>query len=509
LSADVYARREADWRNGPVVYQVWVDRFAPPADPTAKAALYSAPKTLRRWDELPAHGSYLPDVKVWSHEIDFWGGDFASLRTRLDHVQQLGVDVLYLNPIHLATTNHKYDALDYQAVSPEYGTRDDVKDLAQDLHGRGMKLVLDGVFNHMGRNSPKFQSAQADEHSPYRDWFFIGPQYAATGDARVWWGAVNLPELNLENSTVRDHVFAGRDSVIRAWLRDGVDGWRLDTAYEFGRPLLTDMTRAAHAEKPGSLMVGEIVNYPAGWIGADGPLDGVMNFTLRVIMLKLAQREITPATAQRMIERMVLDVGIEPLLKSWTMLDNHDLPRLASRVPDVRQRRFAQVLQFTLPGAPNLWQGGELDMVGDGDPEQRAPMRWDLVEQGHPALTFTRELISLRKTHRALRLGDLRTVVAQDLLAFERHTDRSLESVFVFANPADHDVTETVLITNPLLMNATGMRDLLPVPGLDANGPRPQLDAAVLRVTVPAGAVRVMQPVFEPLSGYTPYKRVP
>ncbi len=110
-AAETFAQRERDWRNGAIVYQVLVDRFAPSAQLDAKRALYPAPKRLRDWDEVPKPGPYLPDQRLSSHELDFWGGDFASLRTRLDYIKDLGADVLYLNPIHLAYTNHKYDAL--------------------------------------------------------------------------------------------------------------------------------------------------------------------------------------------------------------------------------------------------------------------------------------------------------------------------------------------------------------------------------------------------------------
>jgi cyclomaltodextrinase len=182
--AGTFEERERDWRNGAVVYQVLVDRFAPAANLEAKRALYPAPKVLRRWEEEPRAGAYVEAAKVWSHEIDFWGGDLQSLRTRLGYVQGLGADVLYLNPIHLGYTNHKYDSLDFQAVSPEYGTRADVKALAADVHARGMKLVLDGVFNHMGRNSPAFVQAQADAKASTRDWFVFGPQFP--GGARTW-----------------------------------------------------------------------------------------------------------------------------------------------------------------------------------------------------------------------------------------------------------------------------------------------------------------------------------
>ena len=121
--AGIFEAREKDWRNGAIVYQVLVDRFAPPADLQSKKALYPPPKVLRRWSELPKAGTYVEGAKVWSHEIEFWGGDLASVSAKLDYVQQLGADVLYLNPIHLAYTNHKYDALDFKQVSPEFGTR--------------------------------------------------------------------------------------------------------------------------------------------------------------------------------------------------------------------------------------------------------------------------------------------------------------------------------------------------------------------------------------------------
>jgi glycosidase len=113
---------------------------------------------------------------------------------------------LYLNPIHAALTNHKYDADDYRAVSPEYGDRDDVRRLAEALHQRGMKLVLDGVFNHMGRSSPKFQAALADENSPYRDWFFFDAELPE--GYRGWADVANLPELRMEHPAVREHIYA-------------------------------------------------------------------------------------------------------------------------------------------------------------------------------------------------------------------------------------------------------------------------------------------------------------
>jgi cyclomaltodextrinase / maltogenic alpha-amylase / neopullulanase len=497
-SAGPFEDRERDWRNGAIVYQVLPDRFAPPADLEAKRHLYPPPKVLRRWDETPKRGIYLEDARLWSHEIEFWGGDLASVASRLDHVQSLGAEVLYLNPIHLAYTNHKYDAFDYNDVSPEFGSRDDVKKLAQALHARGMKLVLDGVFNHMGRNAPIFQDALNNPASRWRDWFVFGPQYP--GGARTWWLAENLPELNLENPAVRAHVYAGRDSVVRRYLRDGVDGWRLDVAVDIGLRYLSELTRAAHAEKPGALVVGEIANYPRDWMPA---VDGVMNFTLREIILRTAAGTLDVALAQRMIDRVVADAGPGGLLKSWLMLDNHDTARLASVLPDTQRRRLAQMLQFTLPGAPNLYYGGEVGMTGGDDPEMRSPMRWDRVQAGHPDLAWTRLLVQLRQQHRALRVGDYRPVTAQRLLAFERHTDRALDTVVVLANPGTEAVTETVLVANGLLMNHWDMV------AVDGSATRATLNASMLTVTLPPGGYLVLKPEASPGGGYSAYKRVP
>ena len=496
--AGVFEAREADWRNGAVVYQVLVDRFAPSTSLDAKRHLYPEPKRLRDWHELPAKGHYLPGHKLWSHEIDFWGGDLASLMGRLAHVQSLGADVLYLNPVCLAYTNHKYDALDYLQVSPEYGSRADLAALADALHARGMKLVLDGVFNHMGRNAPTFAQAQADPASPLRDWFVFGDQFA--GGARAWWRAENLPELNLENPAVRAHLWDDADSVVRSYLRDGVDGWRLDVAFDIGMVFLDQLTRAAHDEKPGSLVVGEIANYPAEWFPA---VDAVMHFSLRHLILKMAGGELEPPQVTAMINRLIADADYEHLLKSWVYLDNHDTVRLANALPDIAARRLAQVLQFTLPGAPNLYYGTELDMAGGEDPEMRAPMRWDLVEAGHPALDWTKRLINLRQQHRALRVGNYRSIPSRQLLAFERHTDRAQDMVLVLANPAHTPTTETLLIPDSKLMDSTRL--------IDQTGQHPgeiRAMSALLKITVPARSALVLTPETAPPGGYTNYKRV-
>lgn len=499
-TAETFMQRERDWRNGAIVYQVLVDRFSPSTRLRAKLGLYPPPKVLRGWSEVPKPGTYLPDAKLSSHELDFWGGDLQSLASRLGYVQQLGADVLYLNPIHLAYTNHKYDALDFQLISPEFGDRNDFVRLAEDIHARGMKLVLDGVFNHMGRNAPIFQEALRSPESAWRDWFAVGAQY--DGGARVWTGYQNLPELNLENPAVRNYLYEASDSVVRSYLRDGADGWRLDTAFELGYTFLRELTRAAHEEKTGSLVVGEIVNYPDQWLQS---IDAVMNFSLRQIVLDAASGAIAPTTACRRIDRLVHDAGIEPILKSWILLDNHDTPRIATQLPNMSQRRLAQVLQFTLPGSPNIYYGSEVGMVGGADPENRGPMRWDLAHDENPELVWVKQLIGLHRHNRALRIGNFRLIDADQLLAFERYTDQALDTVIVLANPSRDTVTERVMIANANLMDETPLVNLL--------GPTEEtsvgiINSAFITVTVPPETVFVLMPRERSLGGYSRYKRV-
>jgi glycosidase len=498
---DIYTKREKDWRNGAIVYQVLVDRFAPSTNLEEKKLLYASPRRLHSWDEQPQSGTFIDNLKIWSQELDFWGGDIQSLISRLDYIQDLGMEVLYLNPIHLGFTSHKYDSLDFETISPELGNREDVKELANALHGRNMKLVLDGVFNHMGRNAIKFQEAENNIESIWRNWFIFDDQIP--GGARVWRGQFNLPELNLENPSVREYLWESENSVVRSYLRDGVDGWRLDTAYDLGHNFLAELTEAAHKENADSLVVGEIITYPAGWMPA---MDGVVNYHLRSLILLLIEGSLNSSTATSMLGHMVLDIGIEALLKSWVLLDNHDLERLATRVPDFAKRKIAQVLQFTLPGSPNIYYGSELGMTGSWDPVNRGPMNWDLVRQDNSDLNWMKQLISIRKKHRALRIGDLRTVTATQLFAFERYTDYVAETVLIVVNPTDKPITENIQWRHGSIIEVSRLRDLLPI--TDEFEPLSGY-AGFLTIHMPPNSVRVLVPEhIAEHNGYSLYKRI-
>ncbi len=490
-----FQNREQDWRNGAVVYQVLVDRFAPAIDFEMKKEQYNPPKRLRQWSDLPEPGPFLKEIRYTAHELDYWGGDLKSVQSKLDYIKSLNIDVLYLNPIHLSLSNHKYDASDYLQISPEFGTMNDLRNLSDALHNKGMKLMLDGVFNHVGVTSDLFVKAK-DPSSKKHHWFDFNDKYE--DGVRLWADARSLPELNLENKEVRDYIYNSKDSVIRTYLKNGIDGWRLDVAFDIGFDYLRELTDAAHEELPGSMVVGEIWNYPQKWLKS---IDGLMNFTFREIINRTLKGDITASLANRMFSKVIEDAGIEGILKSWNVLDNHDVPRLRNQLEDVADQKLAQILQFTLPGSPNLYYGTELGMTGGDDPRNRAPMRWDLYKEDNPYLQWTKSLIEMHQ-ERALRIGDFVPILSDHLIAFIRRTDKVEDTVIVLLNPTNNIIQEDILLPDSKLMNYSQFDRLM-----GTSNPLTFM-AGLMHVEMDPKSFVILKPHTKPVKSYTPYKRV-
>ena len=245
-----------------------------------------------------------------------------------------------------------------------------------------------------------------------------------------------------------------------------------------------------------SVVVGEVWNYPAGWFPA---MDGVMNFHIRQILLDTLSGRLSPLMGNRLLERMVADSGLDHLLKSWIILDNHDTDRLKSMLPDDKQRHLAQVLQFTLPGCPLVYYGAEVGMEGRGDPGSRGPMRWDMVTESNPEYAWMKKLVALRKSHPALRVGDFSSLESEHLLAFSRTTEKALDTVIVLANPTNDTVKEAISCRDGRIMNGGRLKDLL-------DGSITQCFSGFIHVQLPPHSARVYEVISSP--GYTPYKRI-
>ncbi len=493
----VFAQRAKDWRIGAVVYQVFVDRFAPTADIDAKKKIILPPRQLMPWSVTPKASKFDPATGQYPHTIQFWGGDLASLHAKLGYIQEIGADVLYLNPIFKAFSNHKYDTDDYMEIDPEYGSKADLLRLIDDLHANNMRLVLDGVFNHMGYRSPAFQSALKDPKSPYRNWFTFDK--SLPNGYLGWVGIPGLPVLNLANPAVENYLWAGENSVVKSYLKDGIDGWRLDVGFDIGPKYLSGITHAAHEEKPGSLVVGEISGYPSDWFDA---VDGVFNFHSLTVAESMLRGELTGGQVGRMLDQVAKDAGLENLMRSWLLIDNHDTPRAADIVPDFENRRLVEALQFTLPGSPVIYYGSELGMKGAGDPEDRAPMRWDLANAQNPELKWMKAMVKIHQTHPALKYGDFRVLETDQLLAFARTTDKVGDTFIVVMNPTNNDVTEIMPTRVGRLMSWGGLRDLLsPTTTRSIEG--------LMKLEVKAKTVMFLVPDISKSGGYSPYDRIP
>jgi glycosidase len=493
----MYSRREKDWRMGGMVYQIFVDRFAPSAQLDKKKHLYASPRTLHAWDTLPTRGVKDPNTRYWTHELAFWGGDLMSILSKINYLKQLGVDTIYLIPIFEAMSNHKYDTYDYERISPEYGTMEDFNHFIKVLKENNFKLILDGVFNHMAIGSSRFKEASQNTNSKYRSWFVFGPQFP-TG-VRLWHNAASLPELNLKDPQVRDYLFNGPTSIVKRYLQLGIDGWRLDTAIELGYDYLFELTNSAHQVNNQSVVIGELNNYPQGWAPA---VDGTMLLPLRDLIIQTVKGGISARVFSSNVEKMIMETGIETILKSWVLLENHDSARIVNDLPSFLDYQLAKTLQFTLPGTINLYMGEEIGTPGGDDPFNRATMNWQIIEKGNIYSKLHSKLIELRKNHRALRIGDIKFLASDQLIAYLRTTDVFDEGIVVIINPTDKPIQEMIMITDPLLKSHNKFINLLTGDYVTTSY------GIFLPVNVPAKTSYVLKPDLTPVHGYSAYKNI-
>lgn len=488
-----FLEREQDWRVGAMVYQVIVDRFAPSLDLKKKESLYQPPLRLRKWNQAPVRGKFNQTAGAWQHELDFWGGDLQSLEQNLDYLQRLKVDVLYLNPIFKSLTNHKYDTHDYFKIDPAYGAAEEFKRLIEKSHKKGLKVILDGVFNHVGRKSELFARAAGDAD--------CRKLFRFDGDNPVCWNNVyNLPELDLTRPETRDYLYAGKNSVVKYWIEKfDIDGWRLDVAYEFGNQILSEITAAARSVKSDAAVIGEIWNYPESWYPA---VDGVINLHARAILLKMLCQTISAADAMQMYRQMSEDAGIEHLLRAWLTLDNHDTPRLASVLKSVKQQSLARILQFTLPGSVGLYYGSEFALAGHTDPEQRATMPWHKLKKPPAIFQLHEKLAQIRSQARALKIGDFRPLISSQSFSFMRITEKVSETIVVCANPSGEKKSVSLQLRDGRIHDYTRFVDLL-------TGKEFMAHSGFLDVEVGAVSALVLQPCLPAAgTGYSRYKHM-
>ncbi len=388
------------WTKGAVYYQVFPDRFARGAqreDYTSLAGT-DGDVALAKWDDAPTGAN-------------FFGGTLRGITENLDHLSQLGVDVLYMTPIFAAPSNHKYDTTDYFKIDPAFGSLEDLRTLTAACRERGIRVVLDAVFNHMGADHPIFRDIlEHGQESAYSEWIYPAswPLSADDRNYETFGYVANMPKWRTAHPEVVDYL----TSVGLYWINEaGIDGWRLDVSDEVEHRFWQHFRAAVKARKPDALICGEIWQLATPWLRGD-QFDAVMNYPLGEAILSWIARRDTDADGFHLAVERIRAAYPEPVLPVlWTLLDSHDTPRLLTVCAGDRERAMlAGFLQFTCPGAPVLYYGDEVGMAGGPDPLCRAGMVWDSERQNAEMLEHYRRLTALRARFPSLRTGDMRPV---------------------------------------------------------------------------------------------------
>lgn len=387
------------WVADAVFYQIFPDRFAN-GDPS------NDPPGVQPWGSPPTISG-------------FQGGDLRGIQDHLDYLGDLGVTALLLNPIFLAPSNHRYNTTDYYRIDPKLGTEADFSALREAVHARGMRLVLDGVFNHCGRGFFAFADLLENEsHSPYLDWFHVRrfPLNAYTpGEAENylgWWKFKSLPKFNTGTPAVRRYLLG----VARHWVEQGIDGWRLDVPNEIDDDgFWAEFRQVVKQTNPEAYLVGEIWDGDPRWVGPNH-FDGLLNYPLRDLVLGFltGKGPVASAFGKGAVD-LLARYAPENAYAHYLSLGSHDTERLRTQCSgDLRRVRLAFLFEFGYPGAPGIYYGDEIGLEGGKDPDSRRAFPWEAGRWEAGLRDWVRRLAHLRRERAVLRRGDFRCLASDD-----------------------------------------------------------------------------------------------
>ena len=384
-----------EWAANKVVYQIFPARFAA-SQPVDRSQWYKAPIT----------------------SADNLHGDLKGIIEHLDYIRELGIDVLYMTPIFKSNSCHKYDTIDYYHIDPSFGTKQELRELVQKAHELGMKVVMDAVFNHTGREFFAFADIlEKGEKSKYRDWYFIDdfplrnePGQLPNFKCFAYYGG--MPKLNLKNPEVEKFV----TDVACYWIEEcDIDGWRMDVGDEISHFFWKRFRRAVKAVKKDALIVGEIWHYAGDFLEGD-EWDTVMNYPFYLNLIDLiADEKISVSQFVQNLGYLEgrLNKKCYPLM--WTLIDSHDTARFLHLCNnDKKKQHLAAAFQLLLPGMPMVYYGDEAAMPGANDPDCRRGMYWDEEYRDREMYEWYKRLMQVRKTHSCIVEGELIETITSD-----------------------------------------------------------------------------------------------
>jgi len=397
------------WAERAIFYQIFPDRFHRAGRPG-----------------LPAPADHFESWESPPTVRGFKGGDLWGVAAKLDYLAEAGFNAIYLNPIFASSANHRYHTSDYLKVDPILGGDEALRNLLDGAHERGLRVILDGVFNHSGRGFFAFNHLlENGPASPYQNWYYVKgfPLHAYGGkpNYQAWWDNPELPKLRIETREVRDYLLY----VAEYWIRFGADGWRLDVPEEIkDMEFWAEFRRRVKQANPEAYIVGEIWHEAPDWVQPKGPFDAVMNYPLgRGILGFVGGDELDRELAARS------GLGQLPQLDgagwlAWTgrvlqaypegvrtaqlnLMTSHDTPRLITMLGGEAERAaLALELLFTLPGAPSVYYGDEIGLAGGHDPDNRRAFPWNRASWNLEIKRRVEAMARLRRENPDLRGAD-------------------------------------------------------------------------------------------------------
>lgn len=395
--------RPPDWVSDAVFYQIFPERFYngnPENDPE--------------------------DTEVWGGKPtrdNFFGGDLQGIIQKLDYLEELGINAIYLNPIFKSPTNHKYNTTDYYEIDPAFGDKSILKSLVNTAHEKNMKVVLDGVFNHCGQNFSQFRDVnKKGNDSNYWDWYEVDGFPIETEpepNYRCWAGVPYMPEFDRTNTEVRRYLL----DIVQYWIEEAdIDGWRLDTTNYLEPGFVRSVRTAAKETQPEAYVMGEVVGPASSWFKS-GSLDGVMNYELYKYLVDfLAKEDYGAREFRQRIYFLRRSYPEWANFGNYNLLGSHDRPRFMTLCENDPDRfKLAYFFLFTFPGAPAIYYGDEIGMEGGDDPDCRRTYPWNKNKYHGELLDYFKKLVELRKEEKSLKEGSFREIAASnEVFAYAR-----------------------------------------------------------------------------------------
>lgn len=433
-----------EWAKHAVFYQIFPERFH-------NGNRANDPKGVEPWGSKPTYDNFM-------------GGDLEGVIQKLPYLKGLGVTAIYLNPIFKASSNHKYNTADYMQIDPAFGDLATFKRLLSEAHRSGIKVILDGVFNHTGDDHWAFEDAKKNgPSSKYWGWYTIYGFPVVTSpkpNYNSWWGFGTLPQLRAkDNPEVQKYLF----EVIEYWTRHGIDGWRLDVPNEIDSDAFWRTFRQkVRAINPEAYIVGELWHEADRWLQGD-QFDATMNYVFREHVLNFfAYEAMSVDDLDHRLEQLRKRYHPEITKVMFNITGSHDVPRMLTEAGgDKRKAKLMALFQMTYPGTPVVYYGDEIGMVGGKDPDNRRAFDWNAAGQDQDMLAYYKRVIALRKSSVALRTGEFRSIMRHNhfrLFAYVRAAGS--EKVAVLLN-AGHDTRSVDLDVSSVFQSGSKVRDAL------------------------------------------------